>query len=48
MSITFKDAAKDVSIEKAIGLNNKGIAVIISDGRDVTFKPEFGHKKRGL
>lgn len=40
MRITYKDAAKDITVEQCQELNKDGLAVVITDGKDVTLKPE--------
>ena len=42
MQITYKDATKDITVEKCQELNKEGLAVVITDGRDITLQPEEG------
>jgi len=38
--ITYKNAAAAITLEDATALYNKGVSVIVSDGKNVTFKAE--------
>ena len=40
MSLTYKNAAKEMTLEQAINIYKHGIATIITDGRDVIFEIE--------
>ena len=40
MSITFENAAKNIALEQATRLHENNIAVIVNDGKDVTFEIE--------
>ena len=40
MSLTYKNAAKEMTLEQAINVYKYGIATIINDGKDVTFEIE--------
>jgi len=40
MSLTYENAAKEITLEQAINIYKHGIATIITDGRDVTFEIE--------
>ena len=42
MTVTYKDAAKDITVEQCQELNKEGLAVVITDGRDITLQPEEG------
>jgi phage baseplate assembly protein gpV len=41
MSITYENAADQMTVQDAIELYEVGIATIITDGRDVTFEAEL-------
>jgi len=40
MSLTYENAADQITIQDAIELYEIGIATVITDGRDVTFETE--------
>lgn len=40
MKITYENAAKNMTVGQAIRLHENNVAVIITDGRDVTFEIE--------
>ncbi len=40
MNVTYKDAAKDITLEQAIKAYEAGIAVIVNDGKDITLEIE--------
>lgn len=40
MQTTYKDAAKDITIQQCQELSKEGLAVVITDGKDVTLQPE--------
>jgi len=40
MQITYKNAAKEITLEQAIKAYEAGIAVIVNDGKDVTLEIE--------
>ena len=40
MQITYKNAAKEITLGQAIKFYENGIAVVINDGKDVTFEVE--------
>ena len=40
MKVTYKNAAKELTLEQAIKAYEAGIAVIVNDGKDVTLEIE--------
>lgn len=40
MSITYENAAKEITLEQAIKAYEAGIAVIVNDGKDITLEIE--------
>lgn len=46
MSITYKDSTEQITIGQAIKLHGAGTAVVINDGRDITFEVEKRNLER--
>ena len=40
MSITFKNATKNITLGQAVELHREGISIMVSNGKDVTFEIE--------
>jgi len=40
LNVTYENAAKDMTLERATRLHENNIAVIVNDGRDVTLAIE--------
>lgn len=40
MNLTYKNSAKELTLEQAIKAYEAGIAVIVNDGKDVTLEIE--------
>lgn len=40
MNVTYENAAEEITLEEAIKFYENGIAVVINDGKDVTFEVE--------
>lgn len=46
MKITYRNASDEVTLEEAVGLYQLGVAVIVNDGKDVTFEIEERNSPR--
>lgn len=40
MNVTYENAAEEITLEEAIKFYENGIAVVINNGKDVTFEIE--------
>ena len=48
MKVTYENAAKEITLEEAIKFYENGIAVVINDGKDVTFEIETVSTERNM